>query len=132
MCDEGRRLAGGPLVSRYPGGMPVSHERSAWTDERLDDLVRYTRDGFRTMDQRFTQIDQRFVQIDERFIQIDRRFVQMDDRFTQLEARFGQMDGRFDGLEGRLAALQRTLVIGMFGLSGTLLATMLAIVLRLG
>lgn len=91
--------------------MPVSHERSAWSDERLDDLASYTRDGFVRMDQRFAQIDQRFTQIDQRFAQIDERF---------------------DRLEDRIAALQRTLVIGMFGLTGTLMATMLAIVLRLG
>ncbi len=105
--------------------MPVSHERSAWTDERLDDLARYTQDGFHAMDQRFVQIDLRFVQIDERFAQIDKRFAQMDKRFAQI-------DGRFDGLDDRLASLQRVLVVGMFGLSGTLLATMLAIILRLG
>jgi hypothetical protein len=91
--------------------MPVSHERSAWSDERLDDLAGYTRDGFARMDQRFVQIDQRFTQIDQRFARIDERF---------------------DRLEDRIAALQRTLVIGMFGLTGTLMATMLAIVLRLG
>lgn len=98
--------------------MPVSHERSAWSDERLDDLAAYTRDGFARMDQRFAQIDQRFAQIDQRFTQIDQRFAQIDERF--------------DRLEDRIAALQRTLVIGMFGLTGTLMATMLAIVLRLG
>lgn len=85
--------------------------RSAWTDERLDDLASYTREGFHAIDQ---------------------RFVQMDQRFTQMDGRFTQLDGWFDGLEGRLASFQRTLVIGMFGLGGTLLATMLATVLRLG
>ena len=84
--------------------MPVSRERSAWSDERLDDLAGYMRGGFASVDQRFAQIDQRFAQIDD----------------------------RFDRLEDRIAALQRTLLVGMFGLAGTLLATMFAIVLRLG
>ncbi|MBN8866613.1 MAG: hypothetical protein J0H98_03570 [Solirubrobacterales bacterium] len=84
--------------------MPVSHERSAWSDERLDDLARFTRDGFANVDRRFAQIDQRLT----------------------------QMDQRLDRMEDRIAALQRTLVIGMFGLSGTLLATVLAIVLKGG
>ena len=91
--------------------MPVSRERSAWSDERLDDLAGYMRGGFASVDQRFAQIDDRFAQIDQRFAQID---------------------DRFDRLEDRIAALQRTLLVGMFGLAGTLLATMFAIVLRLG
>jgi len=105
--------------------MPVSRERSAWSDERLDDLAGYMRGGFASVDQRFAQIDQRFAQIDQRFAQIDQRFAQIDQRFAQI-------DDRFDRLEDRIAALQRTLLVGMFGLAGTLLATMFAIVLRLG
>jgi hypothetical protein len=45
-------------------------ERSRWTDERLDDLVTTTRDGFDRVDRRFEQVDKRFEHVDRRFEQV--------------------------------------------------------------
>lgn len=75
-----------------------SPHRPAWTDERLDDLAHSMREGF----------------------------VRVDDRFAQVDSRFNQMEGRFDHLDARIDNLQRTLVIGLFGLTGTLLAAIVA------
>ncbi|MCO5314934.1 MAG: hypothetical protein M9938_02045 [Solirubrobacterales bacterium] len=83
--------------------------RSVWSDERLDDLATSMRDGF-------TRIDARLDHFENR---VDHRLSQVDDRFSQ-------MDGRFDHLGTRMDSHQRTLVIGLFGLTGPLVAAIVA------
>jgi hypothetical protein len=39
-------------------------ERTTWTDERVDDLVK-------SVDRRFDQVDQRFDQVDRRFDRVE-------------------------------------------------------------
>lgn len=40
-------------------------QRSRWSDERLDDLVANTRDGFDRVDKRFEQVDRRYERVHE-------------------------------------------------------------------
>lgn len=92
--------------------MAVHPQRSTWTDERLDDLSRSVRDGFERVD----------ADIRELRGETREGFARSDQRFDQLEQRFEQ---RFDRLASRLDSLQLTLIVGMTGLIGTIIASAL-------
>ena len=64
-------------------------ERTTWTDERLDDVVRH---------------------ISGRFDQVDARFDRVDARFDQVDARFDRVERRMDGFAGELADVRRELL----------------------
>lgn len=127
-------------MSAKPSSHP--HARSAWTDERLDDLVRVIRDGFarneadhqamrEEMNTRCAQIDRRLDRNEDRFDRIDDRFDRVDDRFDRIDLRFERMDQRFERMEDRFATFQRVMAIGMLGIAGTVLATLAATVTKL-
>jgi hypothetical protein len=70
--------------------------REAWTDERLDDLVKRMDEGFREMRE-----EQRAFR-------------------AEMNARFESMEGRFQGIEGRMiqigAGLFGTMLVGFLSL----------------
>lgn len=111
---------------------------SAWTDERLDDLVQVIRDGFARNEEDHRQFREEMrameARTEARFDQVDDRFDRMDDRFDRMDFRFdeqnGRNDDRFSRLESRFDSLQRTLVVGMFSLTTAMLATMVTVLLR--
>jgi hypothetical protein len=70
--------------------------RKAWTDERLDDLVRGTDRGFDRVDLRFDRIER-----DTRDLRLE-----MDSRFNRLEA-------RFDSMQRMTIAAYLTAVVGL-------------------
>ncbi|MCO5314929.1 MAG: hypothetical protein M9938_02020 [Solirubrobacterales bacterium] len=108
--------------------------RSVWSDERLDDLATSVRDGFTRIDARLdhfeNRVDHRLSQIDDRFGQVDDRFNQVGDRFNQVDDRFNQVDDRFTGLEARIDGLQRSLMIGSMSLTTAVIATLVAVLLK--
>jgi DNA anti-recombination protein RmuC len=85
-------------------------ERTAWTDERMDDAM--------------TRIDQRFDAVDRRFEQVDRRFEQVDRRFERLEER---MDRGFNELSAQLLATNRQLTQIGWGLLGAVFVQMIVL-----
>jgi hypothetical protein len=78
--------------------------REAWTDERLDDLVRH-------MDQGFERVER-----DVRDLKAE-----MDGRFQQVDSRFDRLDARFD-------VLQRTMIQVGGGLIGALFVALVGLV----
>lgn len=66
--------------------MAAEHVRSAWTDQRLDDLAR--------------RVDRGFARVDARFDSLDAR---LDARFDVLET----------GFNARIDSLQRTMIVTM-------------------
>lgn len=123
----------------YSGLMAIQPPRTRWPDERLDDLNELI-DGFAQIerdmrplkaeiDQRFDRIDDHFNRIDGRFEGIDGRFDKVDDRFDRVDERF---DRRFDELSGQFHALQRVMLIGLIGLSGSILAALATALMKLG
>lgn len=91
--------------------------RSAWTDERLDDLSLSVREGF--------------ARVDGRFNQMESRFNQMEGRFNQMEGRFDQMEGRLGHLDGRIDGLQRAIMVGSLSLTTAVIATLVTVLLRI-
>lgn len=67
-------------------------ERSAWTDERLDD--------------RFDQIDRRFDQVDRRLDRIE----------TEMRSGFAELRLEIDGLRATMLRLYGGNLLAMFGL----------------
>ena len=123
--------------------MAIEPQRTSWPDERLDDLNQVIRDGFerterdmralRTdVDERFNRVDERFNRVDERFNRVDERFNRVEERFNRVEERFNRVDERFDRIDERFGSLQRTMIVGLFGLSGALLTVLGAALLKLG
>ncbi len=66
--------------------------RDAWTDARLDDLVRH---------------------MDKSFDRIDTRFEQVDARFDRLESRFDRLESRFDSMQRMTLAAYITAILGL-------------------
>lgn len=95
-------------------------QQSVWSDQRLDDLATSVRDGFARLDARIGHFENR----------VDHRFGRVDDRFNQMEGRFDQMEGRFTGLEARIDGLQRSVMIGSLGLTTAVIATLVAVLLK--
>jgi hypothetical protein len=82
--------------------------REAWTDERLDDLVKRIDQGFREQREETralrAEMNTRFEAVDARFERMEAR---MDAKFDALNARF---DARFDALNARFEAMQRLMI----------------------
>ena len=94
--------------------LSVVEHKVAENANRIDGLREAIVELGNRMDQRFDAVDRRFDAIDRRFESMDRRFEVMDRRFEVMEQRFEAMEQRFD---------RRFL-----WLTGTLAATMLAVV----
>ncbi len=88
--------------------MATETGRNKWSDERLDDLNANVREGFartgRTIYELRTEVHDGFVRVDDALARIDKRF----------------------------DALQRALIVGLLGVTGTLIASIAAIVIALG
>jgi len=78
--------------------MAAHFQRPTWTDERLDDLSQPVRDGFARNEADHRSMRQ---ELREGFDRIDQRFVQQ---------------------AARIDSLQLTLIIGMIGLIGAVIA----------
>jgi len=98
--------------------MATEAERTSWPDERLDDLNLNVREGFARTDRSIEGLRS----------EMRTGFAATEDKFTDLRAEvhsgFARTDDRFD-------ALQRTLILGLLGLAGTLIASIAAIVIAL-
>lgn len=99
--------------------MAVQPQRATWPDERLDGLNEVIREGFTR-----TERDMRSLKAE-----IDLRFDRIDDRFDRVDERF---DRRFDELSGQFHALQRVMIVGLIGLSGSILAAVVTALMKLG
>ncbi|MBN8868498.1 MAG: hypothetical protein J0H66_01290 [Solirubrobacterales bacterium] len=115
--------------------MAVHPHRTAWTDERLDDLAQSVRDGFSRNDADHRLIRQEiregFDRVDARFERVDARFDQMDSRFERIDARFERVDDRFSDLQislsGQIARLQQTIIAGLVVIIGAMIGNGLGI-----
>jgi hypothetical protein len=99
-------------------------ERAAWTDERLDDLVKGMDAGFDRVDRdlrdlrgemerRFTVVDQRFTGMEGRFTGIEARFSGIEGRFTGIEARFTDVEQRFNSLDTTVRWFGGSMIVGL-------------------
>lgn len=99
--------------------MAVQPHRTSWTDERLDDLNQSIRDGFARNDR-----DHRGF-FEEMRAMRDQSARQFDEITRRMDAINYRLDERIDGL-------QRSMVIGMFGISGTIFAAVIAALIKVG
>lgn len=88
--------------------MAVQPHRALWTDERLDDLNQTIRDGFARNDRDHQEF-----------------------RAEMREFR-SEMNERFDRQSERFDSLQRTMILGMFGLLGGIFAAVVGAIVTLG
>jgi hypothetical protein len=77
-------------------------ERTAWTNERLDDLAKH---------------------IDTRFDGVDRRFEQVERRFEQMDRRFDRLDDAFRDFSGLLLRIGGGLIVGLVGVIAAVIST---------
>ena len=82
-------------------------KKSSGVGERLINIERLVRTGFRQTDRQFRGIDKRFDKVDKRFGQIDRRLEQVDKRFGHVDEQLERGDRRFSGIEIGLGELKR-------------------------
>lgn len=68
-----------------------------------------------------------FKAVDRRFEAVDRRFEAIDRRFEAVDRRFDAIDRRFQAMDLRLDAINQTMDRRFLWLTGTLMATMLAV-----
>ena len=89
-----------------------------WTDERLDDLSQKVHDGLTRTDRSIGDLRNEtragFSAVDDKFSEVR----------SEMRAGFTRTDDRFD-------ALQRTLILGLLGLTGTLMASIAAVIIML-
>lgn len=87
--------------------LSVVEHKVAENANRIDGLREAIIELGSRMDQRFDAVDRRFDSIDRRFESMDRRFEVMEQRFEAMEQRF---DRRFLWLTGTLAATMLAVV----------------------
>ena len=87
--------------------LSVVEHKVAENANRIDGLREAIVELGNRMDQRFDAVDRRFDAIDRRFESMDRRFEVMEQRFEAMEQRF---DRRFLWLTGTLAATMLAVV----------------------
>jgi ribosome recycling factor len=93
--------------------------RETWTDERLDDLVKTIDKGF----------DETKVEIRDLRAHTDKGFARVDADIRELRAEMRQMrvdmkEG-FDRMDARFDALQRTMIISLAGIVGSIVASVI-------
>lgn len=98
--------------------MPVM-ARETWTDERLDDLVKQVDKGF----------DATKVEIRDLRAHTDRGFARVDSDIRELRVEMRQMRADmkegFDRMDARFDALQRTMIISLAGIVGSIVASVI-------
>jgi archaellum component FlaC len=77
--------------------------------DRLDNIERLVRSGFRQVDRQFGQVDRRFGEVDKRFGGLDQRLDGLDHRLDGVEQRLDRVDQRLDGVEKRLDGVDQRL-----------------------
>jgi hypothetical protein len=80
-------------------------ERTAWTDERLDDLS--------------NRVDRGFEQVDRRFDQVDRRFEETNRRFDSLGS---ELRTEIDSLRVTILRVGGGMMVGLVGVIAAVLA----------
>jgi hypothetical protein len=81
--------------------------RETWTDERLDDLVRHTDEGFARLDNRLER-------------EIDSVRAEMRELRGEMNARFDAIDRRFDSLQRMMLLFYGSLVLTLIGVVAAL------------
>jgi hypothetical protein len=89
-------------------------EVSNWNDDRLDELNRRMDEGFVRVDDQFVRLEGK---MNEGFAKVDR---EMNEGFAELRGEMGYLGQRFD-------RLLHTLVLTSWGVAGTLLAALAAV-----
>jgi hypothetical protein len=93
--------------------------RGAWTDERLDDLNGRVERGFGEVKGEVAGLrSDTKAEFHELRAEMNTRFNSMDARFNSMDARFNAMDERFD-------AVQRTLILGLVGMTASIVASVI-------
>ena len=93
--------------------------RETWTDERLDDLVKQVDKGF----------DGTKVEIRDLRTHMDKGFARVDSDVRELRVEMRQMRADmkegFDRMDARFDALQRTMIISLAGIAGSIAASVI-------
>jgi len=92
----------------------MESEVSNWNDDRLDELNRRVDEGFVRVDERSVRLE---GEMKGSFAKVDR---EMKEGFAELRGEMGQLGQRFD-------RLLNTLVLIAWGLAGTLVAALAAV-----
>ena len=104
--------------------------RETWTDERLDDLVKQIDKGFDA-----TKVEVRDLRskTQAEFVRLradmDKGFARVDADIRELRAEMRQMRADmkegFDRMDARFDALQRTMIISLAGIAGSIAASVI-------
>jgi len=92
----------------------MESEVSNWNDDRLDELNRRVEEGFVRVDERFVRLE---GEMRGGFTKVDR---EMKEGFAELRGEMGYLGERFD-------RLLNTLVLIAWGLAGTMVAALAAV-----
>lgn len=88
----------------------------SWNDERLDELNGRVKDGFASVDERFTEVDKHFVRLEG---EMKEGFEKAD---LNMKALFAQMDKRMDRFEDRIERLANTFMVVGGGFAAAVVA----------
>lgn len=93
--------------------------REPWTDERLDDLVKQIDKGF----------DETKVEIRDLRTHVDSGFARVDSDIRELRVEMrglrADMKEGFDRMDSRFEVLQRTMIISLVGIIGSIAASVI-------
>jgi chromosome segregation ATPase len=89
--------------------------REAWTDERLDDL-----NG--RMDKGFDELKERIREVKGEIREVKGEIRDTKGEVKELRK---EMNARFDAVDARFDAMQRTLVLGLVGMTASIVASVI-------
>jgi len=93
--------------------------REAWTDDRLDDLVRHVDQGFEVVNHRFDRVE---ADLRELRVEMNTRLGSMD---TRIDKRFEEVDGRLDAMQRTMLTMMASMMVGFVAVLASVFATQL-------
>ena len=97
--------------------------RETWTDERMDDLVKQIDKGF---DSSKVEIRDLRAHTDKGFARVDADIRELRTEMRQMRA---DMKEGFDRMDARFDSLQRTMIISLAGIAGSIAASVIGALL---
>ena len=77
--------------------------------EQLDRIEQTIAEGFKKVDERFTQVDGRLDRVDARLDKVDGRLDKIDERLDKVDGRLGKVDERLDRGDLRFTGIEAQL-----------------------